>query len=487
MADKYNASATMITDIPPELMVRIASYLTTAELGPLRRSCKQIEANLFDNFASEFFTKRQFMVEHNSLEALVGIANHPGLAARLTEVLIGTQVLDGSSRITAKEDFLEGRLKREMLLSSGKAHEMLAEAFSKLPNLRIVGLRDYNGAGRIRDGHGARWRSWGWSAATHSYESSPDALFPLLISALRTADARPENIEVILRKSQLSTDSLSVANEQTIASRQPPLSTLRVLFLAVSQRRDVAHQWGAPWDTYDNTDTTDAPFRRFLHAVPALEHLRLNFSPEQFLAHRMLDWLSMPTSSATSTASQLPVPPVHMPHLSTLDLGMANVSAQTLVKVLMKFDLKAFSLWKITMQAQDTSTDCWSRFLDALSTRLPATTSLRKIKIGNLSQHRFEKNGNMWGPMTPVSFVAEGTDPEKKAEAQKLQSAEFKAQYTGKKVHEWLKELSELTFVPGVHTVPEPESESEAEEEDEAASDFDDDQEDEDADEDENN
>lgn len=483
MADKDKDAGTMITDLPPELMVRIASYLTTAELGPLRRSCKQIEANLFDNFASEFFTKRQFMIEHNSLEALVGIANHSGLAARLTEVLIGTQALDGS-RLTAKEDFLAGRLQREMLLSSGKAHEMLSEAFSKLPNLRIVGLRDYNGAGRIRDGQGARWRSWGWSAASHSYESSPDALFPLLVSALRTANARPENIEVILRKSQLSPDSLAVANEHIIASKQPPLSTLKILFLAVAHSHHVAQEWGAPWDTYDNTDTTDAPFRRFLHAAPALEHLRLNFRPEQFLAHRMLDWLSMPTTSPPSTANQLPVPPAYMPHLSILDLGMAKVSESTLVRVLTRFDLKSFSLWKITIQAQDDSTDCWSRFLDALSTRLPASTSLRKIMIGNVSQHRSVKHSSLFVASTPVSFVAEGTEPEKKAEAQKVESVEFKAQYTGKTVHEWLKDLSDLTFVPGIHTMPEPESESEADEEDEAASDFDEEQDDADEDDD---
>ena len=74
------ATTTPLLRLPPELILRISNHLTTAELGYCRRACKQIEHNLFNSFAREFFTKRQFMIEEPSLETLVGIANHKSLA-----------------------------------------------------------------------------------------------------------------------------------------------------------------------------------------------------------------------------------------------------------------------------------------------------------------------------------------------------------------------------------------------------------------------
>lgn len=129
-----------LDDLPQEVLVRIASFLTTAELGPFRRTCKQVEAKLFNTFALEFFTKRQFMLEHESLQALVGISRHPGLGAKLTEVIIGTQTLSAGIELV-QDRMLHGRLTRDALLQTGTARDMLAEAFSNLPNLRTAGLR----------------------------------------------------------------------------------------------------------------------------------------------------------------------------------------------------------------------------------------------------------------------------------------------------------------------------------------------------------
>lgn len=78
------ATTAHLLRLPPELMLRISLYSTTLELGNFRLSCKQVETNLFESFAREFFTKRQFMIERVSLEALVGIANHKTLAPYLT-------------------------------------------------------------------------------------------------------------------------------------------------------------------------------------------------------------------------------------------------------------------------------------------------------------------------------------------------------------------------------------------------------------------
>lgn len=144
-----------LTQLSPEMLVRVASFLTTAEVGPLRQTCRLIETKLFVDFARESFSKRQFMIEHESLEALVGISRHPGLASRLIAVIIGTQVLDETRELTHK-CIRDGYVSRNILLQTGRAWRILVEVFSNLPNLKKIGLRDYNGAGRIRDGEHAR-------------------------------------------------------------------------------------------------------------------------------------------------------------------------------------------------------------------------------------------------------------------------------------------------------------------------------------------
>ncbi|CAK3869614.1 f-box domain containing [Lecanosticta acicola] len=452
MADNNDASTTIV-DLPPELIVRVGSYLTTAELGPLRRSCKQIEASLFDNFASEFFTKRQFMVEHHSLEALVGIANHSGLASRLTEVLVGTQILAGEA-LSPQDDFLAGRLTRDMLLSSGMARDMLADAFSKLPNLRIVGLRDYDGTGRIRDGPEARWRSWGWNTSSTMLQNAlPESLLPLLISALDAARARPENLEVILRRYPLKPKSLEIAYHTMKAATPSFLSSLRVLFLTLQHYLDDSHASARP---YDEGNPFDAPLKRFMHSLSSLEHLRLNFRHPNKWPRHFLDWLGRPASSP-SVANQLPVPAVQLPNLTSLELGMATVTGPTLVRVLTKFDLKLFSLWRIAIEVADGTKDYWSEIFAELSNDLPPSSRLRTVKLGNLSQA--QKPGH-WTRPFGTYFVPEGTQPHLKKDAQREASADFKAQFTGKTVHQWLKELSERTWVPDMHLRPDPDSDS---------------------------
>lgn len=158
---------------------------------------------LFVDFAREFFTKRQFLIEHESLEALVGISRHPGLASRLREVLIDSRYFQLTPEIRCSRA-KNGYVNRDVLLQTGLARDMLAEVFSNLPNLKTVGLRDYDGYGRIRDGPYAKWRSWGWSLFSENYvvDRRPHALlFPMLLSALTQANARPSNIEVFTKKS----------------------------------------------------------------------------------------------------------------------------------------------------------------------------------------------------------------------------------------------------------------------------------------------
>lgn len=427
-----------LANMPPEMLVRVASFLTTPELGALRRSCKDIEMKLFVDFAREFFTKRQFLIEHESLEALVGISRHPALASRLCEVLISSaEYAPGPGLMCSR--IQNGYVNRDMLLHTGLARDMLAEVFSNLPNLKTVGLRDYDGGGRIRDGPHALWRSWGWSLFSSPvclYRRSDAVLFPMLLSALDQANARPSNIEVLTRNGlKLQTDAFHLPRNTTISS---VLAGLKTLMLVIGD--DKAPRLCA--------DVEDIPLRLFLHHTTQLQSLRLNFEPQQMMGERIVDWLGRPFSVAATSAplTDSPTPPVHLPSLTSLELGGITLSPACLIRTLAKLHLQSFSLHRINLQypgRDSMGQDFWAQFLSQLSTSLSSSCQIRKIMIRMPSQ----KRRRMW-------FVPEGTNAANKAKAVRLHEIAFDSRYTGRTVHQWLRDMSELTFAPWIHTGP---------------------------------
>lgn len=85
--------APRLEDLPAELLVNIASQLTTVDYGSVRRTCSTIEQKLFDNFGREFFKRKQFMLTQSSLQTLIDISNHEALKQYLTKVIIGTNYI----------------------------------------------------------------------------------------------------------------------------------------------------------------------------------------------------------------------------------------------------------------------------------------------------------------------------------------------------------------------------------------------------------
>lgn len=83
---------TSLLDMPLELLVQISTYVTTPDLSALRLTCKQLERSLWEWFADEFFVKKQFMITHPSLQALVDISHHPSLSKKLRYIIISTHV-----------------------------------------------------------------------------------------------------------------------------------------------------------------------------------------------------------------------------------------------------------------------------------------------------------------------------------------------------------------------------------------------------------
>ena len=98
------------------------------------------------------------------------------------------------------------------------------------------------------------------------------------------------------------------------------------------------------------------------------------------------------------------------------------------------------------------STDCWSDFLKQLSSALRATSNIRHVSIGFASQHHFTPSQPSSHSAMLTRFVPEGTYTTAKAKATKMDMIAYQGQFTNEAVHQWLLEMSELTFVTGIHT-----------------------------------
>ncbi|RMX91804.1 hypothetical protein D0868_13777 [Hortaea werneckii] len=449
-----------LLQLPPELLLRPSDHLTTSELGHFRLTCKAIESTLFDTFAKEFFTKRQFMVEHVSLQALLDIANHPTLSKWLTQVIIGADVLHHSSDIAHRSScakYREGYLERHTLLNTGLACDMLVAAFSKLPNLQTVGLRDYyggpSGSGRQRDGPNAKWKSYGWSCdlSEHDYRdqmqlyrpstttwSRPAPLLPLVLQALGRANARPQNLETFLRRDyKLEPSSFDVFNIRLTPSIPAILAGIQRLMLSIS----VVNYWSLSGgsDSIERS-TTSVPIKRFLAHTPNLQCLRLNFVSDTSSADEVLEWLGQRpgVSSLKTSPPVVHVPAIQLNNLVELDLGMVSIHESTLVDIITKFNLKSLNLWKVSIKESNDSESVWPSFFATLAKEL-RSNSLQSLMVGWPAAREYNK-GTSCHHYTAIRLVIDGNYDNCKPE-NVTHMVKYRAVF-GSNIKDWLRETA---------------------------------------------
>lgn len=404
--------ASLLT-IPLELLVAVSSHLTTPDLGALRLTNKQLEKSLYEWFSKEFFTKKQFMLTHKSLQALVDISKHASFSQKLSHVIIATNVYEDKPFRFRDEDaaacYKQGWEDQKTLLSTGLDREMLTEALRRLVNLQTVGMRDFNNHERSRDG--INWTSWG--ATTVKQETGIDLTFTNgslygpqnadaflshvyqnLVLALGNAGRKPEELEVLLRHNSLPDTAFNIPSF-VLPTVRPVLFGLKKLFLKVDTNSDYAH---SHFDTSGlPKETQSGPLlRHFLGHTPNLTHLRLNLPRHTFEKNeQFLQWLTLPgaaQSSHTATSFFDP-PPVKLENLVALDLGMFHVQSDVLLSVIAKFapTLQEINLWKLNISergmfpSNDSDGNLWGTFF----TRLLRMKSLQlqHLKVGMLSQN----------------------------------------------------------------------------------------------------
>lgn len=397
--------------MPQEVLTRITYFVRTPDLCNARLTCKSLENALYYSFAYEFFRKKQFMIYGPSLQVLVDISKHPSLSHHLKHVIIGTDQILPPNRISAATDdqkSLNWHLAyadQQTLLVSGRARDMLVEAFRNLRHLEIIDLRDFHSSSRTRDGD-ATWSSYGHNTLLETTgvkpftgqprageEDYPTRLFSLIIHALAAAKARPEGIEVVIRENWAVREHGFLVPTYLEPDLLPILAGLKKLHLVLDINTV----------TYVNVGIQYLLFKKFLALTPNLTWLRINFR-RCFSKHgeeeALLKWLASSlrpgawSSPGLTNAdpSRFP-PPVELDHLEQLDIGQCSVSTNTLARLFRKFSptLKAISLRRVKLQQNsgqhsfdmdDDEQNPWIKFLRSL--KKESFPHLRELSLGHL-------------------------------------------------------------------------------------------------------
>ncbi|KAL7917661.1 hypothetical protein ACQKWADRAFT_306286 [Trichoderma austrokoningii] len=421
-SDADSPAGLPLLQVPPEILDRITWHLDTTELCNFRLACKDAERAVHFRFTAEFFTRKQFMVSEFSLKALVDIAKSR-FAPYLRHVHISLDQVDetASSRVSMSPEtrsmYQQRLAEQSTLWTLGLVPKYMADAFSRLPNLETVVLRDFNSNRRSRDGPYAQWRSYGSHTLAGETGARPvtnqlfswgnaalldraNILFKAIIHGLGLANVRPKNLEVMERNGNLLFDSAFYLHPDFEATYVPILQNLQKLHLCIDVYWATAPHVAQPY--YQKN------LARFLSHCEGLEELRINGKRNYYSKggrmnlHLFMSWLASSEARPLSEIQsadvaidhQLAPPPVELPKLSNLSLGMMSITLDEAVHVITKFagSLQHLEMWRFQLMANPgTDADVEERkqnlYIHFLKRILAIPDlNLRHIKLGMLQQ-----------------------------------------------------------------------------------------------------
>ncbi|KAM0477494.1 hypothetical protein ACHAPX_005807 [Trichoderma viride] len=448
-------AALPLLQVPPEILDRITWHLQTTELCNFRLTCKAAERAVHFRFTSEFFTRKQFMVSEFSLRALVDISKSR-LAAHLRHVHISLDQVEelASSHINMMSR--TSRLHQQRLVEQstlwtlGLVPKYLADAFSRLPNLETVALRDFNSTRRSRDGPHAQWRSYGFQTLVDETGAYPvtsqffnrsgaalldraNIFFKAIIHGLGLANVRLKNLEVMERNGNLLLDSAFYMHPDFEAAYAPVLGNLKKLHLCI----DVF--WATPSNVAQPYHQEN--LIKFLSHCQGLEELRINGKRNSYgkgsrmNLHLFMSWLAASEAQPLSQLQSADISidgedaplAVEFPQLFNLSLGMMALTLEETVHLITKLagSLQHLELWRFQLMA-DPGTDADAEekkqnLYVSLLKRLLAVPNLnlRHIKLGVLQQV-LDVSGMYNNKMQAIEFTKDkpaSTDDEKDAAA----------------------------------------------------------------------
>ncbi|CAK7269821.1 hypothetical protein SEPCBS119000_003768, partial [Sporothrix epigloea] len=272
---------------------------------------------------------------------------------------------------------------QKALMANGRAIWLLSAAFSLLPNLDIVQLRDYESYTNLPDGTCVAGTSYGLRhmreqlgdnaekllTTTYSPDFSTRA-FSLVVAALAQSKARPSNLELVA---------------------ETPECALNYQAFNLSPALRLCVQGGSGVTTFEvhvaRAFAEYLPVRAWLAHCPNIEWLRLNLLEEaciynnEFLSRLSLPlptFYSLPPASLASRDITMPF----ASHLRRFDLSSASCRANVLLQLLDRFPaLEHLSLWLFSLVFEDRpQITIWKDFLATLA-KSPLGAQLKQLSL----------------------------------------------------------------------------------------------------------
>ncbi|CAK7271379.1 hypothetical protein SEPCBS119000_004573 [Sporothrix epigloea] len=442
-----------LSRLPVELLLRITRQLNTNELCAVRLCSRTLEHALRYFFLYEYFRRRQFMLTELSLQTLLAFAQHPDISQTLCHVMIGVEDFCRGYRDYPDDKKLATTLtmlaaNQKALMANGRAIRLLSAAFSLLPNLETVELRDEYPYMELRNGSYVAWSSYGlrhmrqqlgakaqYLLTTSCSPDFPSLSFSHVVAALAQTKARPPNLEMVCAINYQAFD-LSPAPRLYVqgGSGEAGVDVYAYAVLAGLRRLHLTLQCGYhPLESEEGEignpsfQSRDArafaeylPVRAWLAHCPNVEWLRLNLLEEACSYNGdFLKQLGTPLPAnyslppASTALSDITMP--FASHLRRFDLGSASCRVNVLLKLLDRLPaLEHLSLWLFSLVYDDRHPfTIWKDFLASLA-KSPLGAQLKQLslrRVGTVTHTDYfpqvlKTHGAMFNGQDSVEYIA---------------------------------------------------------------------------------
>ncbi|CAK7271369.1 hypothetical protein SEPCBS119000_004568 [Sporothrix epigloea] len=413
--------------LPLEILLHITRQLNTADYGAVRLCSRTLEHSLRYFFLNEYFQCKQFMLTELSLQRLLAFAQHPDISQTLCNVTIGVEGFCRGYKNHPEDEELATTLimlaaDQKALMANGRAVQMLSAAFSLLPNLVTVRLRDGDSCMQFPNGSYASWSSYGLrhmrqqlggkaeKLLTTAY--SPDfssRAFSLVVAALAQTKTRPPILDVAVKMRQCALNyqafDLTPAPRLYVqgGSGEDGVNVYAYAVLAGLRRLQLTLQCGYHPQEQESGEFVVGvppfkvraarafaeylPVRAWLAHCPNIEWLCLNLLEEACIYNNeflnelyspLPDFYSLPPASPASRDITMPF----ASHLRRFGLGTASCNVDVLLELLGRFPaLEHLSLrdFSLVYETRNPPT-VWKDFLVSL-VKSPLGAQLKHLSL----------------------------------------------------------------------------------------------------------
>ncbi|KAK3079706.1 hypothetical protein LTS18_004091 [Coniosporium uncinatum] len=344
-------AATMILDLPPELISSIVAYLSTDDVFAFRLANGQLERASFAHFGHRFFRKKGYMITSPSLDVLRQVALHAELRKYVQHVWFNpdcfTFVYMDSWQDNGSEVAIKRRIAytgcttdhRNLLSNAARSlQEVLVRVLKTLPNLETLGMR------RSED-----HSPWGWSKLRDVVGEDPRVLGPIPNGEAREL-SRPTSLFIAIinalavsgtKLKRLYTDAIELDNIDPGFLTQEALvkACCSILYLETNITKGFLDKRRVLQDYILLSDPTSygKGLVRLLSACPNLLEIGLQIFPDRKQSHMVAPNYHDPQSwrhSYPYLCLENLVANVHLPHLTRVKLEKLTTSPATLLALL---------------------------------------------------------------------------------------------------------------------------------------------------------